>query len=209
MLKLLSKLVSWAIVLGVAGMVAAQPCPPGTIGVYFDTAGNSQFIQPVQHQNLFLYIILFAEAPVGGAAWRLELTSPQYSDSLVGPVGPDCQPPICEYQDPPFWYVGFISEGSVVLGDPFGGIRQGFTQCQLGFNGTPILLGTLILNPWADILGQIEVDVNILPEEYEGLVYALCSAQICDSVTPMPGHIGATVIQNKPQSWGSVKALYR
>ena len=209
MLKSLSALAVIAAILGSFGMARAQ-CAPATIGVYFDADGTSQSVAPIQHQNLVMYVILFAEAPIGGAAWKLEVTSFQYSGQLIGPAGPNCQPPYCSYQDPPFWLMGLQSEGAVCLGDPFeSGVRQGFGTCMSGYFGVPILLYTIIIHPWADILGGIEVDVNVVPEDYEGLVYADCSAHICDNVVGLTGHIGTTVIATESDSWGSLKALYR
>ena len=105
MLQSLSALALITIILGSSGWTAAQ-CPPASIGVYFDAQGSVQSVSPVQHQNMVMYVILFAEAPIGGAAWRIEMTSPHYSDPLVGPAGPNCQPPYCSYQDPPFWRMG-------------------------------------------------------------------------------------------------------
>jgi hypothetical protein len=210
MLKTLSALALFSILVVLASGSLAQECPHGTIGVYFDPVGTSQFVQPVQHENLFMYVILFAEAPVGGAAWKLEMTSDQYSDPLYGPAGPNCQPPFCTYQDPPFWYIGSMLTGTVALGDPLdSGVRQGFGTCMSGFFGQPILLGTVILNPWANMLKNIEVNVTVVPEAYEGLVYADCSARICANVVGLTSTIGATVVKNEGHSWGSVKALYR
>jgi hypothetical protein len=209
MLKSLSALALITTILGSSGWTAAQ-CPPASIGVYFDAQGTVQSVSPVQHQNMVMYVILFAEAPIGGAAWRIEMTSPQYSDPLVGPAGPNCQPPYCSYQDPPFWMMGYLNEGTVSLGDPFAsGVRQGFGTCISGFFGVPVLLSTIILQPWADILGSMEVDVTVLPEDYEGLVYADCSAYICDNVVGLTTHIGTTVIKSEPETWGGLKALYR
>jgi hypothetical protein len=210
MLKSLSALAILGILVFSTGLAAAQGCPQGTIGVYFDPEGTSQTVKPVQHQILVMYVVLFAEAPVAGSAWLLEMTSPQYSGDLVGPPGPNCQPPWCPYQDPPFWLVASIPEGTVVLGDPFeSGIRQGFGTCISGFFGAPILLATIMLNPWADILGSIGVDVTVVAEEYEGLVYADCAAQICDNVVGLTSHISEMIVASEHSSWGRVKALYR
>jgi hypothetical protein len=209
MLKWLSAL-ACLITLGLIGVAAAQECPPATIGVYFDLAGTSQTATPVQHEDLYLYVIMFVEGPVGGATWRLEMTSPQYSDPLLGPIGPNCQPPWCETQDPPFWYMGYYAVGPVAFGDPFDtGVRQGFGTCQSGFYGNPILLGTVIIRPWADILGSIEVDISVVPEAYEGLVWADCSARLCTDVTGLTSHLGTTAVSVETESWGAVKALYR
>ena len=71
MLKLLSALACLMCVLGLIGVAVAQECPPATIGVYFDLNGASQSVTPVQHQDLYLYVIMFVEGPVGGATWRL------------------------------------------------------------------------------------------------------------------------------------------
>jgi hypothetical protein len=210
MLKSLSALAILTYVIVLTGLAFAQQCPQATIGVYFDDVGGLQSIQPFQHQELFMYVILFAEAPIGGAAWKLEMTSQQYTDPLIGPPGPNCQPPWCSYQDPPYWYFGSIIEGAVQLGDPFDtGVRQGFGTCVSGFFGYPVLLATVILYPWADILSWIEADVTVVQEDYEGLVYADCSARICDNVVGLSSHIGTTVIEASAQSWGSLKALYR
>jgi hypothetical protein len=209
MLKTLSALANLTIICVLTGMAVAQ-CPPVTIGVYFDSEGSMQSVQPIQHQELFMYVILFGDAPIGGAAWKLEMTSSQYTDPLIGPAGPNCQPPWCAYQDPPFWYFGATIEGTVQLGDPFdSGVRQGFGTCVSGFFGNPVLLATVTLYPWADILGLIDVDITVVPEDYEGLVYADCSALICDNVTGLTAHIGNTVVPSAEHSWGSVKALYR
>lgn len=210
MLKLLSALACLTFLLGPTGSVTAQVCPPATIGVYFDADGTQQTVTPVQHEILYMYVILFVEGPVGGAAWRLEMTSPQYSDPLIGPAGPNCQPPWCEYQDPPFWFLGFSATGPVVLGDPFnGGIRQGTGTCLSGFFGNPILLATVMIMPWADMLGSVEVDVTVIPEIYEGLVWADCDARLCFDVTGLTSHIGTTAVETQSRSWGAIKALYR
>jgi len=210
MLKSLSALAILAILVISTGLALAQGCPQGTIGVYFDPAGNTQTVQPVQHQLLPMYVILFAEAPVAGAAWQLEMTSPQYAGDLIGPTGPNCQPPWCTYQDPPFWLISVIPEGAVVLGDPFvSGIRQGFGTCVSGFFGAPILLATIFVTPWAEILGSIGVDVTVVAEDYEGLVYADCAAQICANCIGLTSHISETIVPIECSSWGEVKALYR
>lgn len=210
MLKLLSALACSTLILGLTGIAPAQMCPPATIGVYFDAGGTLQTVTPVQHEILRMYVVMFVEGPVGGAAWRLEMTSPQYSDPLLGPAGPNCQPPWCAYQDPPFWYLGFTGVGPVVLGDPFnGGVRQGTGTCLSGFFGNPILLATVMIYPWADILGSIEVDVKVVPEIYEGLVWADCDARLCSDVTGLTSRIGMTAVAVEPVSWGAVKALYR
>lgn len=209
MLRLLSALASLTILLGMAGVADAQ-CPPATIGVYAEPAGTTQSATPIQHQELFLYVIFFAEAPIAGAAWQLEMTSPQYPGQLVGPPGPNCQPPWCEDQDPPFWHIATQVQGPLWFGDPFdGGIRQGLGDCFSGFFGNPVLLATVILEPWAEILGSIEVDIAVVPEEYDGLVYADCEAILCDSVVGLTTHLGATVVKSEEQSWGAMKALYR
>ena len=49
MLKTLSALANLTIICGLTGMAVAQ-CPPVTIGVYFDSDGSMQSVQPVQHQ---------------------------------------------------------------------------------------------------------------------------------------------------------------
>jgi hypothetical protein len=208
MLKSLSALALAATLLGCTGWVEAQ-CPPATIGAYFDAAGTLQAAIPVQNQELRIYVILFAEAPVGGAAWRLSLTSPQFSGPLVGPAGPNCQPPWCSYQDPPFWHTATFYTSAIQLGDPFGtGVRQGFQYCESGFLGAPVLLATIVLMPWADILGTMEVEIAAVPELYDGLVFADCSARICPTVTGLIAQLGATVVETEEMSWGSVKALY-
>ena len=209
MLRVLSALVFSTLLFGLAGVVMGQ-CPPGSIGVYFDPQGGLQTISPIQHEELYLYVVLRAEAPIGGAAWKLEMTSDQFSGALIGPAGPNCQPPYCEYQDPPFWYIGSMNVGPVVLGDPFdGGIRQGLGSCYSGFFANPVLLATVIIMPWADILGHIEVDVTVVAESFEGLVYADCDGVICDQVEGLTSHIGSTVVATQEASWGRVKALYR
>jgi hypothetical protein len=208
MLKSLSALAMLATLLGCTGSTTAQ-CPPATIGVYFDAAGTSQSAIPIQGRELYLYVVLFAEAPIGGAAWRLSLTSPQLAGPLVGPPGPNCQPPWCSYQDPPFWHLATLFATEVQLGDPFGpGVRQGFKYCQSGFLGAPVLLATVILLPWADALATAEIDIEVVPETYDGLVFADCGARICDTVTGLVSHLGATVVASEEMSWGSVKALY-
>ena len=208
MLKSLSALALAATLLGCTGWIKAQ-CPPATIGAYFDAAGTLQAAIPVQNQELRIYVILFAEAPVGGAAWRLGLTSPQFSGPLVGPAGPNCQPPWCSHQDPPFWLLAMYYTTAIQLGDPFNaGVRQGFQYCQSGFLGAPVLLATIVLMPWADILGTMEVEIAAVPELYDGLVFADCSAQICPTVTGLITQLGATVVETEEMSWGSVKALY-
>lgn len=208
MLKSLSALAFAATLLGCTGSTTAQ-CPPATIGAYFDPAGTRQSANPVQNRELRVYVILFAEAPIGGAAWRLSLTSPQFSGPLVGPAGPNCQPPWCTHQDPPFWHLATIYASTVQLGDPFDtGVRQGFKYCQSGFLGAPVLLATVVLMPWADILGAMEVRVEVIPETYDGLVFADCSARICPSVAGLVSQLGATVVETEEMSWGSVKALY-
>jgi hypothetical protein len=208
MLRSLSALVI-SILIVLSGAAVGQ-CPEATIGVYFDIEGSLSYVTPIQHQPLVMYVVWFGEAPIGGAAWKLEMTSPHYSGQLVGPPGPNCQPPWCPYQDPPFWHIGTTCVGPVVLGDPFdGGVRQGLGSCFSGFFGNPVLLATVTLLPWADILGSIEVDVTAVAEEYEGLVYALCDGRICDTVTGVTSHIGTTVVGSDGLSWGSVKALYR
>lgn len=208
MLKSLSALAFAATLLGCTGSTTAQ-CPPATIGAYFDAAGTLQSAIPVQDRELRLYVILFAEAPVGGAAWRLSMTSPQFAGPLVGPVGPNCQPPWCAHQDPPFWHLATIYASTVQLGDPFDvGVRQGFKFCQSGFLGRPVLLATVILMPWADILSSVEVEIEAVPELYDGLVFADCSALICPTVVGQVSHLGATVVESDEMSWGSVKALY-
>ena len=209
MLRALSALVCLTILLGLTGVAGAQWCPPGTIGVYFDAAGTEMATTPVQWQELYMFVILFVEAPVGGAAWQLEMTSPQYPGDLVGPPpGSGRLQPLDD--PPPFYHLGTIAQGPVVLGDPFeSGIRQGFANCNTGFFGNPILLATIILLPWADILGAVEVDISVIPEQYEGLVYADCAANICDSVEGLTSHLGVTVISAERESWGAVKALYR
>jgi hypothetical protein len=58
MLRLLSALASLTILLGMAGVADAQ-CPPATIGVYAEPAGTTQSATPIQHQELFLYVIFF------------------------------------------------------------------------------------------------------------------------------------------------------
>ncbi len=209
MLKSLSALALLAILFGCTGSTIAQ-CPPATIGVYFDAAGTGQSAIPVQNQELRLYVVLYAEAPVGGAAWRLSMTSPQLSGPLVGPVGPNCQPPWCPYQDPPFWHLATFYASTIQLGDPFdAGVRQGFQYCQSGFLGAPVLLATVVLMPWADVLRTMEVDIAVVPEPHDGLVFADCSARICDTVTGLVSRLGATVVGNEEMSWGSLKALYR
>lgn len=208
MLRCLSAL--FLTILIVSAGVAFAQCPDATIGVYFDLDGSTSYVTPIQHVPLVMYVVWFGEAPIGGAAWKLEMTSPHYSDPLVGPTGPNCQPPWCEYQDPPFWHMGTTAVGPVVLGDPFvSGMRQGLGSCYSGFFGNPVLLATVVLMPWADILGTIEVDVTVVPEEFEGLVYALCDGALCDSVSGLTSHIGTTVVPDEMESWGSVKALYR
>jgi hypothetical protein len=208
MLRSLSALACLTILLGLTGWAEAQ-LPPGTIGVYFDVTGTTQSVNPVQHEDLYMYVILFAEAPIGGAAWRLSMTSAQYPDTLIGPPGPDCQPPECTYQDPPYWYLYSFVEGLVVLGDPWTGVRQGFWECRLGFFGQPVLLATVVLRPWADILEFIEADITVQPDPIEGLVYVDCAAAICYDVTGLTSNVGTTVIASRAESWGSVKALYR
>jgi hypothetical protein len=156
-----------------------------------------------------MYVVLFAEAPIGGAAWRIEMNSPQYLDSLVGPWGPNCQPPWCEPQDPPFWNMGYVPQGPVFLGDPFaGGVRQGFADCLSGFFGNPILLATVLVRPWADILESIEVDISVVPELEDGLVFADCAGHLCYSVVGLTSHLGTTVVASEKGSWGGIKALY-
>jgi hypothetical protein len=209
MFRSLSALAFLTILLGLPVWVGAQ-CPTGTIGVYFDPAGTTQSTTPVQHQDLALYVILFVEGPAGGAAWKLQVSSPQYEGPLVGPEGPDCQPPWCTYQDPPFWHVGTHSDAALVLGDPFlGGVRQGFGRCISGFFGNPILLATVILRPWAEILGSIEVDITVVGEDNDGLVYADCAAHLCHSVVGLTSHLAPTVVSRDVGSWGALKALYR
>lgn len=209
MLRTLSALVTSTFLICMSGVSHAQVCPHGTFGVYFDPAGGSTTVQPIQDQALTMYVVLFAEAPVAGAAWVLEMTSDQYAGVLVGPPGPNCQPPWCAHQDPPFWLLGVYNQGVAVLGDPFvSGIRQGFGNCRLGFFGQPILLSTIVLQPWADILGEIEIDVTVRAEDYEGLVYADCGAQICANSTGLTSHISSMVVASESASWGSVKALY-
>ncbi len=208
MLKSLSAL--FLIILFVHAGSASAQCPEATIGVYFDINGATSYVTPIQHVPLAMYVVWFGEAPIGGAAWRLEMTSPQYFDPLVGPAGPGCQPPHCGYQDPPFWHLSTVAIGPVVLGEPFeSGIRQGLGSCFSGFFGNPVLLATVFLMPWADVLATVEVDVTVIPEEFEGLVYALCDGALCDTVTGLTSHLGTTVVANEQESWGSVKALYR
>jgi hypothetical protein len=210
MLRTLSALVISTSLICLTDVSLAQVCPYGTFGVYFDPAGGSTTVQPVQNQELVMYVILFAEAPVAGAAWQIEMTSDQYSGVMVGPPGPNCQPPWCAHQDPPFWILDVQNEGVAVLGDPFfSGIRQGFGDCRFGFFGQPVLLSTITLYPWANILGRIEVEVTVTAEVHEGLVYADCAAQICANASGLTSHIGTTVVAADPQSWGIVKAIYR
>lgn len=210
MLRSLSALAFLASILCLVGVAAGQACPQGTIGVYFDVEGNMQTVTPIQHQDLYMYVVLFVEAPCGGAAWKLEMTSPQYADALIGPQGPNCQPPWCTYRDPPFWYLGTTAVGPVSLGDPFEtGVRQGLGSCFSGFFSNPILLATVVLHPWANILGSIEVDVTVLPEDYDGLVYAFCDGRLCDNVLGLTSHIGTTVVANENTTWGGLKATYR
>lgn len=211
MLKLLSALACLILLLGLTGVVTAQYCPPATIGVYFDAGGTMQSVTPIQHENLYLYVIMYVEGPVGGAAWQLEMTSAQYSGELLGTVGDACQPPWCEYQDPPFWMVSYTPVGPVAFGDPFdGGVRQGLGFCASGFYGNPVLLATVVIRPWADILGSIEVDVSVIPEQYEGMVWADCDARLCsENITGLTSHIGTTAVPSQTESWGAIKALYR
>lgn len=211
MLKSLSALAISAILVISLGSASAQECPLGTFGVFFDLDGQSQTFQPIQNQPFTMYVILWVEAPVAGAAWKIEMSSYQYAGELVGPPGPNCQPPWCQGDpDPPLWDMGWFVEGAVALGTPWEGVRQGFGTCiPDGLFGLPILLGTIILYPWADVLESIVIDVTVVAEDYEGLVYADCAAMICDNATAVISHIAETVVKSESQSWGSVKALYR
>jgi hypothetical protein len=72
-----------------------------------------------------------------------------------------------------------------------------------------VLLATVVIRPWADILESIEVDISVVPEQYEGLVWADCDARLCHDVTGLTSHIGTTAVAIRNESWGAVKALYR
>jgi hypothetical protein len=211
MLKLLSALACLTFLLGSVGVVTAQMCPPATIGVYFDVGGTMQTVTPIQNQDLYMYVVMYVEGPVGGAAWQLVMSSPQYSGPILGPPGPNCQPPWCAgEQDPPFWYMGFTAVGPVVMGDPFnGGVRQGLGSCYSGFFGNPVLLATVRIRPWADMLAWTEVDITVIPEVYEGLVWADCDARLCFDVAGLTSRLGVTAVANETKNWGAVKALYR
>lgn len=187
------------------GQSSAQDC---TIGAYASADPPSVFgwkqIAPRLYVPASIYIVLYAEAAIDGAAFRLNF------ESLVGSY------PLL-YQT---WFEGISPDGEGFQFDSPGGHYLGFGECALGFGGASILVAELNLvllsEPPAQLAGKspqpfmrIFVEANA-DENANYPVYAGCSEYVGECATPgdpLYVYYGGRV-PVRSRSWGSLKSLY-
>jgi hypothetical protein len=158
-----------------------------SVGIYFDEQGT-QITKSIQVElpDPFLpfhaYVIVFWEAPVGGASYGLHI-------------------------DPRIELLAATYPAGVQIGDPLDGcgVEVGLSFPGFGFNGNPVLISTLLLQVEETVYdGLICVQPNchyddVVVADGVAVIYTACGN--CGFLTQVIGVESAT--------WGSVKNLYR
>jgi len=177
----MKKLLLVAALVMLAAPVLAQT---NTLGVYADPAGTAlNLTTGEEYYNV--YVILFAENQIGGAAFMLDVTGNQniifqnFGDGIV------------------------IGESAPV--DVRTGVQIAYEDPVLGFFGTPVLLVTLTMQSTVEEGGFAEMCVLPYPE-YEDVVYAHPAGELFP-VTGLCGTVSVPV-PGETTTWGNMKALF-
>lgn len=169
-------------------VLAATPClaQVATVGVYFDQAGtqvSGTFNGGVDEFHK-AYVVVFWEAFVGGASYKLNV-DPRVSITQVS----------------------YPLEG-IQIGGPLDGcgVEIGLTQPAFGFYSTPVVITDLTF--WTG--EQIIYDAMICVEphcNYDSVVVADRDAQIYDAEGLCA--FLTVPVASESDSWGAVKNLYK
>lgn len=164
-----------------APAMASTPFP--SVGVYFNPQGTQSYatLNGGFDETHTAYVIAFAEALVGGAAFKIDI----YPEIMI--------------------LIGEYPMG-VQFGELLTGIEIGLTNPVVGFFGQPVRLATLTL-----FTGEALIDygrLNVIPHpNYNSVVLAdgnanlFPAAGVCAWLTiPVP---------NEQSSWGQVKSLFQ
>ena len=152
-----------------------------SVGVYWDREGTQTYMTLELDQFVPAYVVAFFENRLAGAAWRLD------TDFLV---------------------VDLTYADGLHIGDPLGecGVDQALFEPIAGFYGEPILLAELYM--WTGVTIP-ESDLTCIEPhcDYGSVVVADANAALYPATGGCAGI--PCCVAGEPQTWGSVKTLYR
>jgi|SaaInl8_200m_RNA_FD_contig_21_1166963_length_577_multi_9_in_0_out_0_1 hypothetical protein len=164
----------------IATLVVVMPAlvQAATLGVYFDTDGDSNLLINDEFVNE-AYVIAFAESMVAGAAFQM--TMDPYQQLLQS-----------SYPD------------GLAIGAPLDGVEIGFSTPVSGYYGVPVLVATLTLMQLAP--GEV-TNINIVNHPDYDTVVVSNNAGALFEADGLGATLSATVA-NDAISFGAVKSLF-
>lgn len=171
-------------ILALAVLLLAQPvlAQYPSVGVYFDEAGtqNTAFLPGDYFPPHTAYVIAFAEALVGGAAFKLDV----YPEILV---------------------LQTTYPAGLQIGDPLAGVEIGLTEPQIGYDHLPVRLADLTIY-LPDLMDFARL--NTIPHpNYPAVTISDQNGNLFPAVGRCAW---ITVpVSNDDSTWGAVKKLYQ